>query len=196
MWEPMSEAEASTCPAAYEPTNCAGHQTCPDQAAAASALGYFFTTVGARIHELDPTHLVESGLLGGSQCGMNSALYETVSASPGLDVLSVHDYYGSAPMGGDQWSGMALRFAQAKALDKPIITGEAGIVAGTDQSGCESLQQRAVDMSAKMSAQFADGDSAFLIWDWIMDPLGPCNTNTGSADTSLMTVMASPPTTS
>ncbi len=46
MWEPMSEAEASTCPAAFEPSNCEGHQTCPDQAAAATALEYFFTTVG------------------------------------------------------------------------------------------------------------------------------------------------------
>ena len=36
MWEPMSEAEASTCPAAFEPTNCEGHQTCPDEAVAAT----------------------------------------------------------------------------------------------------------------------------------------------------------------
>ena len=35
MWEPMSEAEASTCPPQYEPTNCSGHQTCPDEAVAA-----------------------------------------------------------------------------------------------------------------------------------------------------------------
>ena len=70
MWEPMSEAEASTCPAAFEPTNCSGHQTCPDEAAAADALKYFFTTVGGQIHLLDPEHLVEAGLLGGSQCGM------------------------------------------------------------------------------------------------------------------------------
>ena len=68
---------------------------------------------------------------------------------PGIDVLSVHDYYGSAALGGDQWNGMAVRFAQAKALDKPIITGEAGIVAGNGQSGCESLQQRAVDMATR-----------------------------------------------
>ena len=71
---------------------------------------------------------------------------------PGIDVLSVHDYYGSVPLGGDQWNGMAVRFAQAKALNKPIITGEVGIEAGSGQSGCESLQQRALDMSAKMTA--------------------------------------------
>ena len=49
------------------------------------------------------------------------------------------------------------RFAQAKALDKPIITGEAGIVAGNGQSGCESLEQRALDLSAKMTAQIRGG---------------------------------------
>ena len=82
-------------------------------------------------------------------------LRERREASPGIDVLSVHDYYGAAPLGGDQWNGLAVRFAQAKALDKPIITGEAGIVAGNGQSGCVSLQQRSVDMAAKMTAQFA-----------------------------------------
>ena len=193
MWEPMSEAEASTCPAAFEPSNCSGHQTCPNEAAAAIALEYFFTIVGGQIHILDPRHLVEGGLLGGSQCGMAGSYYQTVGSSPGIDVLSVHDYYGSVPLGGDQWNGMAERFAQAKDLDKPIITGEAGIVAGEGQSGCVSLQQRAADMSAKMAAQFADGDSAFLVWDWVVDPLGPCNYNTGPGDNALLSALASEP---
>jgi IPT/TIG domain len=191
MWEPMSEAEASTCPATFEPTNCSGHQTCPSESVAAAALEYFFTRVGTQIHSLDPEHLVEEGLLGGSQCGMAGGSYLSVGASSGIDVLSVHDYYGSAPLGGDQWNGIAERFAQAKALNKPIITGEAGIPAGVGQSGCISLQQRANDMSAKMAAQFAAGDSAFLIWDWITDPLGPCNTNTGPSDPALLNVVAS-----
>jgi mannan endo-1,4-beta-mannosidase len=185
MWEPMSEAEASTCPAAAEPSNCWGNQTCPDEAAAAQALQYFFTTVGAQIHSLDPNHLIEAGFLGGGECGTESHDYESVGASPGIDVLSVHDYY-AVPLGGDQWNGLAVRFTQAKALDKPIITGEAGIVAGIGQSGCESLQQRASALAAKMSAQFAAGDSAFLVWDWLTDPLGPCSLNTGPADSSLL----------
>jgi len=87
-----------------------------------------------------------------------------------------------------------VRIAQAKALDKPIITGEVGITAGIGQSGCDSLQQRALDMSAKMSAQFAAGDSAFLVWDWITDPLGPCSYNTGSNDAPLGSAVASAPT--
>ena len=191
MWEPMSEAEASTCPASFEPSNCSGHQTCPDPVAAASALTYFFTTVGAQIHLLDPSHLVEGGFLGGGQCGTSWNLYSTVGASPGIDVLSVHDYYGAATLGGDQYNGMAERFAQAKALDKPIITGEVGIEAGSGQIGCPSLPTRALEMSAKMAAQFADGDSGFLVWNWDLDPLGTCNYDTGPADNSLLNAVAS-----
>jgi hypothetical protein len=190
MWEPMSEAESSGCPTAYEPTDCEGHQTC-DEATAATALKFFFTAVGIQIHLLDPKHLVEAGFLGSGQCGTSWNDYQSVGASPGIDVLSVHDYYGSVPIGGDQWNGLAERFDQAKALDKPIITGEAGIIAGIGQSGCESLQQRALDMSAKMNAQFTAGSSAFLVWNWVVDPIGPCNYDTGPADTTLESAIAS-----
>jgi hypothetical protein len=48
-------------------------------------------------------------------------------------------------------------------------------------------------MAAKMSAQFADGDSAFLVWNWLLDPLGQCSYNTGPADTSLLNAIAAPP---
>jgi hypothetical protein len=181
MWEPISEPEASTCPAADEPLNCGGNQTCPSEPAAAAALSSFFTTVGGEIHSLDPTHLVEAGFLGGGQCGTSGPDYQSVGQSPGIDVLSVHDYYGSAPMGGDQWNGMALRFNQARAIKKPIITGEAGIIAGT-VAGCESLAQRASDMQSKINAQFAAGDSGFLVWDWGSGGLGPCNYNTAPGD--------------
>ena len=82
MWEPMSEAEASTCPAAYEPSNCGGHQTCPNEAAAASALNYFFTTVGGQIHLLDPEHLVEAGFLGGGAVRHGPAAITRVLGHP------------------------------------------------------------------------------------------------------------------
>ncbi len=181
MWEPISEPEASTCPAADQPSDCSGHQSCPNESVAAADLTSFFTAVGGEIHSLDPEHLVEAGFLGGSQCGTAGTDYQAVGASPGIDVLSVHDYYGSAPLGGDQSNGLAVRFAQAGALDKPIITGEAGVLAG-DGPGCATFAQRAADMTAKMNAQFAAGSSAFLVWDWVSDPLGPCSYNTGPGD--------------
>ena len=126
MWEPMSEAEASTCPAADRTEQLWGT---PDL----SGRGSRRQRIELLLHHsrrsdplLDPEHLVEAGFLGVGQCGTAGTDYESVGASPGIDVLSVHDYYGSVPLGGDQWNGMAVRFAQAKALDKPIITGEAG----------------------------------------------------------------------
>jgi mannan endo-1,4-beta-mannosidase len=188
MWEPISEAEVSSCAAAYQPTNCGGHQSCPDESEAAADLTSFFTAVGAEIHALDGKHLVEAGFLGGGQCGTAGADYQVVGASPGIDVLSVHDYYGSTPLGGDQWNGLAVRFAQAAFLDKPIITGEVGISAG-NVPGCESFAQRQADMVAKMTAQFAADSSAFLVWDWGLDPLGPCSYSTGPGD-PLMDLMA------
>jgi mannan endo-1,4-beta-mannosidase len=187
MWEPVSEPEASTCAAVYEPLNCSGNQSCPVESTAAADLLSFFNAVGGEIHLLDPVHPVEAGFLGGGQCGTSGPDYQNVGASPGIDVLSVHDYYGSATLGGDQWNGMAVRFAQASALHKPIITGEVGILAGNGPS-CESFAQRAVDMSNKLKAQFAAGSSAFLVWDWASVPLGPCNYNTGPGD-PLMTVL-------
>jgi mannan endo-1,4-beta-mannosidase len=180
MWEPISEPEASTCAPAYEPTNCQGHQTCPVESTAAADLLSFFNTVGGEIHALDPNHLVEAGFLGGGQCGTSGPDYQVVGASPGINVLSVHDYYGSAPLGGDQWNGMALRFAQASALQKPIITGEVGIIAGGPS--CESLALRASQMANKMKAQFAAGTSAFLVWDWGPTPPGSCDYSTGPGD--------------
>jgi len=181
LWEPISEPEASTCASAYQPTNCSGHQTCPDESAAATDLTSFFDTVGGEIHTLDPVHPVEAGFLGGGQCGTQGTDYQSVGASPGVDVLSVHDYYGAVRLGGDRWNGIAVRFFQAAAIDKPIITGEVGILAGTGAS-CVSFDQRAAELITKRHAQFAAGSSAFLVWNWVLDPLGSCSYNTGPGD--------------
>jgi hypothetical protein len=181
MWEPVSEAEASTCPPRDEPLNCSGHQTCPDEAASAGALRYFFDTVGAEIHELDPRHLVESGLLGGGQCGTEGSDYEYVSASPGIDVLSYHDYWGPTPIGGDRWNGLGRRLTQAVALAKPIIAGEVGLTAGV-ATGCISDSTRNQAFFAKRRAQFKAGSSGFLVWDWVPSSSSPCTYDIAPSD--------------
>ncbi len=181
MWEPISEAEASTCPAQYQPSNCSGNQTCPDEAVAASALRYFFDTVGAEIHALDPRHLVESGLLGGGQCGTEGSDYQYVSASPGIDVLSYHDYWGETPIGGGDQQGMPVRLAQAAALDKPIIAGEAGLIAGTGP-GCLSDATRNAAFIAKEQAQFSAGSSGLLVWNWVPSLTTACSYDVAPTD--------------
>jgi hypothetical protein len=181
MWEPISEAEASTCPPQYQPTGCSGHQTCPSESAAASALRRFFDTVGDEIHTLDPDHLVESGLLGGNQCGIVNGDFATVSASPGVDVLAYHDYYGATPPGSPGWQADELRVDQALALNKPIIAGEVGIPAGTGP-GCVSVDERNTELSSKLQAFLQAGGSGSLLWDWTPDPAAPCSLNIGPGD--------------
>ncbi len=177
MWEPISEPGASSCPTQYEPTNCSGHATCTDEAAAAASMRYFFDTVGAEIHILDPKHLVESGMLGSGQCGTAGPDYQHVSASPGIDILSYHDYYGAVP----QWNGLAVRFAQSAALGKPIIGGEVGLNADT-APGCTNLAARNTDFASKVQAQFSAGSSGILAWDWVPTPAGTCTTDIGPSD--------------
>lgn len=184
MWEPISEAESSDCPAAYsgQGPSCWGHQTCPDEAAAAAGLRYFFDVVGGEVHALDPTHLVENGLLGGGQCGTQGADYQYVSGSPGIDVLSYHDYSaGTDLIPGDQWNGLGVRLSQAKALNKPIIGGELGVAGGT-ASGCTSLSERADQVAAKVQAQVQAGSSGVLIWNWVPQMYNSCSTDTFPGD--------------
>ena len=53
------------------------------------------------------------------------------------------------------------------------------------------MQQRASNMAAKVTAQFGAGDSAFLVWNWLTDPLGPCSYNTGQSDGPLQGLIGS-----
>ncbi len=192
MWEPISEPEASTCPAQDQPLHCSGNQTCPDESVAAQALRHFFDVVGGEIHMLDPNHLVESGTLGGGECGTSGSDYAYVSASPGIDVLSYHDYYGAAVIGGVQGNGIAVRIAQAAALGKPIIAGELGIKAG-NAPHCPSLALRSAEIAAKIKAQLADGASAVLPWDWYPAATSSCDYTFSPGD-PLMNVLSQPAT--
>ena len=192
MWEPISEASAATCDGNYYPNTCWGHTSCPDEAVAAAALRHFYDVVGAEIHTLDPNHLVESGMLGGGECGAANNDYEYVSASPGIDVLSYHDYYPGTAMGGDQWNGIAVRIAQAAALGKPIIAGEMGLDAGS-AAGCMTLTARSAQIQSKIQTQMEAGTSGVLIWDWLPAPSAPCNTDTYPGDPLMAVVAAGPP---
>jgi hypothetical protein len=145
--------------------------------------------VGAEIHSLDPGQLVENGLLGSGQCGTSGTDYQYVSASPGVDVLSYHDYYGaSEPIGGDQWNGLAVRFSQAAAVGKPIIGGEAGIVAGSG-NGCVSGTDRAVDVANKIRAQVDAGSSGVLVWNWVPTLTQACSYDV-APDDPVLSVLA------
>ena len=173
-WVKDIVARYASSPAVYawEPIN--EPQVCDvTEAQATTDLTSFFTAVGGEIHTLAPGSKVESGFFGTGNCGLENGDYQTVGASPGLDILTYHDYYAAtAAIGGDQWNGIAVRVAQAKALGKPIIAGEMGIQAGTSCS--VSLTQRAADYAAKISAQSALGVTGFMFWDWYPAPSSSC----------------------
>ena len=178
LWEPIDEAQAN---------NPDGSCSEP---AAASALRSFFDSVGGIVHAIDPVHQVESGLLGEGNCGTANADYATVGASPGIDVLSYHDYYPATEAeGGDPWNGIGVRIAQAAALHKPILVGEDGIVAG---SGCStSVDQRRTDFEARIQAQGSAGVIGMLLWNWQPAPAN-CTYDLGPGDPSLQLLRGMP----
>ncbi len=76
---------------------------------------------------------------------------------------------------------MALRLSQSAALNKPIIAGEAGILAGA-APGCISDGQRNALFAAKEQAQFLGGSSGLLAWDWMPSASGACSYDIGPTD--------------
>ena len=93
-WVKDIVARYASSPAVYawEPIN--EPQVCDvTEAQATTDLTSFFTAVGGEIHALAPGSKVESGFLGTGTCGLENGDYQTVGASPGLDILTYHDYY-------------------------------------------------------------------------------------------------------
>jgi mannan endo-1,4-beta-mannosidase len=180
MWEPMGEAEASSCAPGLVGSACYGHLTCPT--GAYLALRHFFDAVGALIHRMDPGHLVAAGLLGGQQCGTAGTDFLKVAASPGIDVLTFHDY------GRDQTAvqpDLAMRISQAAALDKPLFVEESGILASSAATGCVSRTERAALVRRKAGAAIRDGLSGWMIWNWVPSPQAGCSMDVGPGDPSL-----------
>jgi len=156
MWELVNEPEARI-------TNPDGSPGCTETAA--GTLRSFFDTVGGEVHRLDPAHLISSGVIGSGQCGSQGDSYRTLHASPGIDVASYHDYmHDDEPMPGDIWNGLQVRLDQARALNKPLIVGEAGILASDSAGGCVTTTQRRDELRAKLDAQFPAGVSGVLPW--------------------------------
>jgi mannan endo-1,4-beta-mannosidase len=154
MWEPVNEPEVAC--------------------GSSDVLRSFFDAVGGELHRLDSSHLVESGTIGGGQCGLVGAEYAYVHASPGIDIATYHDY-DAAPLPGDQWNGLATRLAQAAQLGKPLIIGEVGMNAADGVAGCPSTASRRDVFKAKLDAQLPAGVAGFLPWVWSNTGDGACN---------------------
>jgi plastocyanin len=149
-WQLINEAEVTPCPAG----DLTPYQKLHDWAADVSGL----------VKSLDSNHLVSLGTIGSGQCGADGPRYQTLHAIPTIDLCEFHDY-GAPLVGipGDQYNGLQLRIDQCNALDKPIFTGEAGIIPN-DIGG--TFQARADAFRAKIDAQLGAGVRGFLAWAW------------------------------
>jgi len=185
MWEPVGEPEAAVCGAGYDGGDCYSHKSCPPDASA--VLRAFFDQVGAEFHRMDPIHLVASGSLGGDQCGWAGNGSIIVQGSPGVDVVTFHDY-GSDTDPVPPW--LARRIREARLLGKPIISEETGIAAGRS---CMTVARRAELLDAKRRQGQASGVSGFLPWLYSQSPSGSkCNYQLGSDDPALAAIAGKP----
>jgi hypothetical protein len=185
MWEPINEPEASECAIGYAGDDCYHHMLCPDSASATAALTAFFNTVGAEIKALDPNHLVESGALAQGQCGWTGNGYSTVQASPGIDVVSYHDYDASSAAP----AGVTIGIDTAQSLAKPIILGEVGIYAADGTTQCRSLASRLDLARTKADTDLSRGASGVFFWNWVADPPArSCSYDIAAGDPTLTIV--------
>jgi hypothetical protein len=181
MWELVNEPEATDCALGSNVSNCYGHQVCPDSGAATAAMTAFFDSVGNEIKRIDPHHLVESGVLGGAQCGWVGDGFTAAQASSGIDVVSVHDYSAQTIS-----AEVAGRMAQARSLGKPLLLGEVGVAASDTARGCpNSLAARKDLLAAKADAFLGNGAAAVLFWDWLPSASGSCTYDIAPGDPAL-----------
>jgi hypothetical protein len=162
MWQLVNEGEAVN-----------GDGSC-DESAALPALLAFSNDVGGLAHRLDPSHLVSPGILAGYSgggrgqwCGARDSDYQTLMASPGIDICDYHDYgYPTEPMGRPFGPNLASAIRMCHAVGKPIMVAETGIYADSPAG----LAPRAAQFSAKFSAQFQAGVVGELMWTWAVKP--------------------------
>ncbi|MGV0736642.1 beta-mannosidase [Mycobacterium syngnathidarum] len=166
-----------------EPSYCVDH-TChwtkrSCHATAPEALRAFLDVSGARIRELDPGTVIFSGHAGGGQCGSAGDEFETVAASPGIDVLEYHYYEQQDYLPGDPYDGLQRRVAQTRAVGKPLFAAEIGMEAGS----CASLSRRKKVLGDAITTMRTMGAAGAMFWAFVPDPRpSECTLDIGPAD--------------
>jgi mannan endo-1,4-beta-mannosidase len=160
----MNEAESKTADGSANP----------------EALYAFTRDMSEFVKSIDPNHLITLGTTVGGQPGIGGENYEQLHSLNTMDFLDFHDYGaddkalpGSA---GETNSSDTLSAAMdiAKELNKPILVGEAGMMACGSYEGSqpETVQSRAQKFDAKINAFFKNGGAGYLVWVW--DPTSEC----------------------
>ncbi|MDF3341007.1 beta-mannosidase [Mycolicibacterium septicum] len=160
-WTAVGEPEPSYCldhTCHWTKRSC--HATAPE------TLRAFLDSSGARIRELDPGTVIFSGHAGGGQCGSAGHEFETVAASPGVDVLEYHYYEETDYLPGDIYDGLARRIAQTRAVGKPLFVAEIGMEAGS----CDSLDERRQVLGDAIAKMRTMGAAGAMFWAFVPDP--------------------------
>jgi mannan endo-1,4-beta-mannosidase len=167
MWQLVNEGEARNADG-----SCI-------EATAASAMRSFADDVGGLVRSLDPNHLISFGAITG-ECGTNESDYQTVNASPAIDVCDYHDYgYPDSPEGNpDPYNGLAAAITRCHNLGKPLIVGEMGIGTTT------TFADRANQFDQKFAWQSQNGVAGSLMWDYAPNPQPPPSYDIGPTDPS------------
>ena len=147
----------------------------------------FFDTAGGLVHSLDHHHLVSSGTQPPWAYG-GEAGYQYISASPGIDIMSMHEY-DQVPRASDH---LADALVAARAVDKPLVIGELGVVASPGGDGgyatgnggtCESFYGRAILVANKLKAYLSHREVAgALYWSFKNNAHSDCAMDTFRSD--------------
>jgi mannan endo-1,4-beta-mannosidase len=164
-WEPMNEPRPDTCTlAAGTPGwDCWNNRVCPDELTARDAVRGFFDQVGAEIHAIDPEALVSDGALEEPGCGWNTeADWDYVESSPGIDLVSIHDYTGTTP---ETAQSMSWYTDELATIGKPVFAGEDGDSNPTPT--CSDYQTEISAWQTKVQDEFGTyGLVGWLWWNW------------------------------
>lgn len=143
-----------------------------------SVLVAFADDVAGVVHAADPHHLVTLGTQANGAPGASGADFAAVYSLPGMDFTEVHDWAfwgsdleampGSGPEGTlpgisqcqDISAQIACSFVIAQQLGKPIVVGEAGMRAKSN----DARLRRATLFGPKLEAAFGAGASGYVIW--------------------------------
>lgn len=148
-----------------------------------ATLRAFFDEAGGLVQELAPNQLVSSGTLQPDTYGGVAAFTE-LSASPGVDVLSLHEYDDVA----DASHHLTPTLDAAQAVDKPVIVGEWGLMAGPPGArgkgkGCHTVEQR-YDVAKDKLAAYLDTPivAGALYWSYTAEHVSVCKLSTTDGD--------------
>ncbi|SDK83637.1 cellulase family glycosylhydrolase [Nonomuraea jiangxiensis] len=129
----------------------------------------FLDETAAYIKARDRFHLVTSGTMAEYTEGTGNATnYGLLHAGPNIDVGSLHEYDENHA---DQVISRHLgpTLSQLYKLNKPIIVGESGIVAGPP--GCSiTTQQRSAMFKKEFDGYFLSGVGGVMIWTYSPNP--------------------------